>query len=197
MSHLTEFNFAGARGVILHPGGTVRDRIAARCAAVGISVELRWPTLGAEDDAADFLIVDMDMGCDEQLRWAPGAAPMPIIGLIGSESPGRLDWALRNRFDAFLPLTATGSIFSALVIAHAKFRERCAMSEQNAETARRASLRLPLIRAVLAIMEREGVGEKQALKRLRAFAMVEQLPLEDAAQVLIEQEFRDVREERN
>jgi AmiR/NasT family two-component response regulator len=106
---------------------------------------------------------------------------LPTIALIGSESPGRLAWALDHRIDAFLPLTAISNIYSTLVISRALFERKVEQRRRDAETARRASQRLDVIRAVLTIMEENGLKEAAALKQLRAFSMVERMSLEDAA----------------
>lgn len=42
-------------------------------------------------------------------------------------------------------------------------------------------MRLEVVRAVTAIMREEDLDEARALKKLRAFAMIERLTLEDAA----------------
>jgi AmiR/NasT family two-component response regulator len=180
-----EVNFAGWRALILHPMEQVQARIGARLAALGIAAEGRWPGLGAPDPGADLLLVDLDSGHDDQLPWSPGQAPMPLIALIGSESPGRLSWAIAHRADAYLPLAAPTTLYSAVVLAAASHASRAARAAQDAETARRASLRLSIVRAVNAIVAQEGIDDETALKRLRAYAMARRLPLEDAAAALL------------
>ena len=61
-----------------------------------------WPELPVEALAADFVFFDADLGFDEQFPWKPGAAPMPLVALIGSEAPGRIEWALSHNADAQL-----------------------------------------------------------------------------------------------
>ena len=51
----------------------------------------------------------------------------------------------------------------------------------DAETARRSGLRHVLLRAVMNIMERDGVDDLAALKTLRGRAMRARVSLEDAA----------------
>ncbi|KUF10783.1 hypothetical protein [Pseudoponticoccus marisrubri] len=179
------YSFAGQQARILHPSAELRDRVAMRLSSYGIRAEGRWPALEPEDAAADLLVIDIDRGEDGQMPWPSGEAPMPVTGLIGSETPGRLQWALRQQVDAFLPVGATANLFSALVIASARFAERAERRRAAAEADRRNGLRLEVIRAVIAIMRSEDIDEAAALKRLRAFAMVEQLPLEDAATRLL------------
>ncbi len=182
MSRHLVHHFPGQRAVVLHRSRDVCTRLAGRLDALGLRVEARLEALEPADATADFLILDVDQAHDAQFPWPQGQAPMPAIGLVGSESPGRLAWALERGIDAFLPLTAAANLYSALVIAHARFQEKLETRRREAETARRAGQRLDLIRAVLALMDERGVDEAVALKQLRAFAMVERIPLEDAAE---------------
>jgi AmiR/NasT family two-component response regulator len=165
------FNFSGWRAGVLCRSADAAERVGRRLALLGIAAERRWPELAEADCALDLLLVDVDQGHDEQLPWAPGSAPMATIALIGSESPGRLAWALRQRFDAHLPLAGLAGLYPALVFAAAGLERRRAEAAQAAEAARRGAMRLEVIRAVLAIRARDGVDEATALKRLRAFAM--------------------------
>lgn len=175
------YHFAGTRAVILHHSADVRRRVEKRLDVLGVRALGRWSHLEEEDTSADFLIVDIDQAHDAQFPWPRGQAPMPTVALIGSESPGRLGWAIDSRMDAFLPLAAIGNLYSALVVGQAVFERRLAEGRRAAEAARRAGRRLEVIRAVLSLMDEEGVSDETALKRLRAFAMVERIPLEDAA----------------
>jgi len=175
------YSFVGQQARVLHPSADMRAALMRRLASLGVQAEERWPALEPGDADAHMLICDIDRGESGQFPWQPGSAPMPVVGLVGSETPGRLQWAIDQGVDAFLPVGATANLFSTLVIAFARHAERGAQRQVQAETARRNGLRLPLIRAVNAIMQAEDVDDAGALKRLRAFAMAERLPLEDAA----------------
>ncbi len=183
MSKTADTHFAECRAGILHPAPSVAEQLTRRLTALGIESEMCWPVL--EAPRFDLLFVDIDMGHDEQLPWARGAAPIPVIGLIGSESPSRLSWALEQNIDAFLPQGALASVYSALVIASARHHERQSLVRNAAEIARRGALRLEVIQAVQAIMQQDGLEASRALKKLRALAMVERVPLEDAALMLL------------
>lgn len=185
MTSAPEFNFTGRRAALLHPSETVRAELRDRLGALGVEASGHWPEWSAPEEPTDFLFVDVDMGHDGLMPWPAGTAPIPTVGLIRSESPGRLGWALEHRFDAFLPQAGLGLVFSSLVIASANCALRRRHAAREAEVARRAGQRHVLVRAVLTIMQRDGVDELAALKRLRAFAMVERVALEDAAALLL------------
>lgn len=178
-------NFAGRTAIVLHRSEEIGESIRQRCDRLGVRAVICTgdldPTLAA---TADMVILDIDRADDGMLPWERGQAPLPVIGLIGSESPGRLGWALAQQVDAYLPLSALGNLFSALVIGHEVFARKADIRAREAEVARRSSGRLDVIRAVLALMEQTG-DEAVALKQLRAMAMVEQLSLEDAAKLLL------------
>ena len=180
-------SFNGTRAVVLHRSEDVFARLAERLSVLGVAATRRWPALEPGDAEADFLLVDVDQAHDEQFPWEKGHAPMPAVALIGSESPGRLAWALECRMHAFLPLAALANLYSALVIATATFERQREETRREAETARRAGLRLEVIRAVLALMAAEGIDEAAALKQLRALAMVERVALEDAAVLYLDE----------
>ncbi|TDL78105.1 transcriptional antiterminator [Palleronia sediminis] len=187
MSQAVMHNFTGRRAIVLHHADEPLRRISERCARLGVAAVPRRDTVGpACMEGIDMVILDIDTGHDAQLPWAAGQAPVPVVGLIGSESPGRLAWALGQQVDAFLPLSAIGTLFSALVIAHDRFAAREAQRAREAELAAQRSGRLDVIRAVLALME-GGRDEALALKQLRAFAMVERIPIEDAARRVLAQ----------
>lgn len=174
-----DFHFSGRRAVILHPAETVREQLSLRLSALGVEAAPQWPEL--EPEGMDFLFLDIDTGHDDQLPWPAGAAPVPFIGLIGSHSPGRLGWAVSRNINSFLPQSALSDVYAVLVLASARFRERQRRIEADAEIARRTGMRLEVVRAVTAIMREEDLDEARALKKLRAFAMIERLTLEDAA----------------
>ncbi len=174
-------SFIGRRAVVLHPSRDIRAHVMRRLGTLGLEAAERWPDLSPEDSGAHVVLVDLDRAHDAQLPWQPGHAPMPAIGLVGSESPGRLAWAVRQGLDAFLPISALSNLFSALVFAHAAHERRLQDAAREAEAIRRAGLRAELVEAVVAIMAERGVDHHLALKQLRAFAMVERVALEDAA----------------
>ena len=88
-------NLGGAKAVILHRSHAVVQSLERQLRAIGLDVSQAWPELGPEGLGADFIFFDADMGHDDQFPWAMGASPMPMIALIGSEAPGRIEWALR------------------------------------------------------------------------------------------------------
>ncbi|MGS4946409.1 ANTAR domain-containing response regulator [Meridianimarinicoccus sp. RP-17] len=178
-------NFRGNTAIVLVRSPEIGARIKDRCDRLGVKSHVRSTDLDSDTAAiADILVIDIDTADDAMLPWPRGAAPVPVIGLIGSESPGRLAWALAQEIDAFLPVAGLGNLFSAMVIAHEIFARKADRAARDAEQARRRGGRLDVIRAVLSLMQ-DGRDEALALKQLRAMAMVEQISLEEAAVKLL------------
>jgi AmiR/NasT family two-component response regulator len=110
---------------------------------------------------------------------------MPLIALIGTEAPGRVEWALRQRADAHLvkPVGNAG-IYSALLIARQKFEERKALYREIDSLRGQVAERRTVVQAVLRLTER-GQTEAEAFALLRRLAMDGQTTLEAAAARLL------------
>ena len=171
--------------MVLHRAHADGAAVLRQLAAIGLSAEAAWPDLPADAMLADFLFFDADMACDEQMPWTPGEAPMPLIALIGTEAPGRVEWALRQRADAHLvkPVGNAG-IYSALLIARQKFEERKALYREIESLRGRVAERRTVVQAVLRLTER-GQTEAEAFALLRRLAMDGQTTLETAAARLL------------
>ncbi|RVC13901.1 transcriptional antiterminator, partial [Mesorhizobium sp. M7A.F.Ca.AU.002.02.1.1] len=111
-------NLGGARAFILHRPHPTVQAITRQLSAIGLITLDCWPELPPETLAADFVFFDADLGFDEQFPWKPGEAPMPLVALIGSEAPGRIEWALSHKADAqLLKPVGNAGVYSALLIA--------------------------------------------------------------------------------
>ena len=143
----------------------------ASSAAIGLSAELAWPDLPADAALAEFVFFDADMACDDQMPWTIGEAPMPLIAMIGTEAPGRVEWALRQRADAHIvkPVGNAG-IYSALLIARQKFDERQSLYREIRALRAQVSERRIVVQAVVRLTER-GQTEAEAFALLRRLAM--------------------------
>lgn len=178
-------HLGGARALVLHRTHSDSAAVLRQLAAIGLAAEIAWPDLPADTALADFVFFDADMCCDEQMPWAPGEAPMPLIALIGTEAPGRVEWALRQRADAHLvkPIGNAG-IYSALLIARQKFEERQALYREITDLRLQLSERRQVVQAVLKLTER-GMSEAQAFAHLRRLAMDRRTTMEAAAAELL------------
>jgi response regulator NasT len=171
----------GARAVILHRPHATVQALLRQLNAIGLEVTQAWPEAGAEALGADYLFFDADMGHAGVFPWPAGQPPMPLIALIGSEAPGRIEWSLRAGAHAQLlkPVGDNGA-YSALLIARDAFDAQKALSAEIADLRRRLDGRQAVVRAVT-LLATLGKTEEQAYAQLRQMAMAWRISFEDAA----------------
>ncbi|WPZ31576.1 ANTAR domain-containing protein (plasmid) [Sulfitobacter sp. OXR-159] len=179
-------NLDQACALVVHP---VPDHAAAllrQLKAIGLRVIHAWPDLPAWAITADFVFYDTDMGYDAQFPWEPGQAPMPMIALVGSEAPGRIEWAARMGADALLlkPVGSSGA-FSALLMAHHSFELRQSLNAEIKQLRHRVSARQTVVQAV-ALLSAHGKSQDAAYDQLRQMAMAWRINVEDAALRIVE-----------
>jgi AmiR/NasT family two-component response regulator len=174
-------NLGGARAMIIHRPHDTVQALTRQLVAIGLAVTQVWPDPAADILGMDFVFFDADMGHDSQFPWAAGRSPMPMIALIGSEAPGRIEWALSAGAHAqLLKPVGDGGAYSALLIARASFDSERALSTEIADLRRRLDERRTVVRAVAHLM-RQGATEDAAYARLRRMAMDWRVTFEDAA----------------
>lgn len=175
-------NLGGATAVILHRPHPTVQALDRQLRAIGLQVSEAWPELGPQALGADFVFFDADMGHDEQFPWAPGQSPMPMVALIGSEAPGRIEWALRAGAHAQLlkPVGDNGA-YSALLIARDAFDAQRALTVEISDLRRRLDERLTVVRAVTLLVAHGARDDASAYGQLRQMAMAWRVSFEDAA----------------
>lgn len=177
-------DLAGATAAIVHrPHGTV-TALERQLRAIGLSVTTHWPELPASF-AADFLFFDVDTGFDAQFPWQPGHSPMPMIALIGSEAPGRIEWSLSHGADAqLLKPVGDHGVYSALLIARAAYAARHGFAAEIAGLQSRLAARETVVRAVMALVA-QGMSDEAAFASLRRMATDRRESFEAAAARII------------
>ena len=178
-------NLGGALAFILHRPHTTVNSLSRQLVAIGLEVRECWAELPPDALAADFVFFDVDLGFDEQFPWSPGDAPMPMIALIGSEAPGRIEWALSQKADAQLlkPVGAAG-VYIALLIARQSFLARRRMADEIVALEIRLAERQTVARAVAALSA-QGIDDGRAYAQLRSLAMSWQVSVELAARRIV------------
>lgn len=174
-------NLGGAQAVILHRPHPTVQALTRQLTAIGLQVTQAWPELGPEALAADYIFFDADMGHDGMFPWEPGQPPIPMIALIGSEAPGRIEWSLKAGSHAQLlkPVGDNGA-YSALLIARDAFDAQKALSAEIVDLRRRLEDRQTVVRAVTLLAAR-GKSDADAYAQLRQMAMAWRISFEDAA----------------
>jgi AmiR/NasT family two-component response regulator len=189
-------NLGGAKAFVLHRPHATVNAILRQLSAIGLDGTECWPELPAAALAADFVFFDADFGFDEQFPWPSREAPMPLIALIGSEAPGRIEWALSQNADAqLLKPVGNAGVYSALLIARQSFESRRRLSSEIAALRQRVGERQTIVRAVAALSR--GADEGRAYAQLRSLAMSWQISIEEAARRVVAMTGEDDRDDRS
>lgn len=174
-------DLGGAHAIILHRPHPSVAALSRQLLAIGLRVSTQWPVLQADALAADFVFFDADMGFDEQFPWQKAQPPMPLIALIGSEAPGRVEWALSTSATAqILKPVGDSGVYSALLIARNAFEARRTLATEVETLRQKLGERQTVVRAVVILMEQTG-SEAAAYNALRSEAMDARISLEEAA----------------
>ncbi|HZV04876.1 MAG TPA: ANTAR domain-containing protein [Gemmataceae bacterium] len=172
-------NFRGLRVLILHPHDHNCNAIVEQLGRLGASANICWPAERVLADAADIVFFDVDRGFEGMFGWPTGKAPVPLIAILGSEAPGRIEWMLAQAPSAYLakPIGSTG-VFSALAIATHNFASHSAREAAYQRLEERLQMRGVLLRATIELMRRHNIDEETALSMLRAESMRRRATLE-------------------
>ncbi len=165
-------NFSGREALILHRPDRNRDALEAQLRRIGLRVSALPPTEHPAKVAADVVFFDADSGHSRLFPWPKGDPPVPLVAILGSEAPGRLEWALAQSATAFMmkPIGSNGA-FNALVVATRLYEHIHALRASARELSARVRARPVVVRAVLEVMRQQAVDDAEALDRLRRAAM--------------------------
>jgi AmiR/NasT family two-component response regulator len=124
------------------------------------------------DQTVDVVLMDADtisIKSDQATAWKGN---VPIIALIGTETPSRLKWLLDLRPASFLikPLRSAG-LYTALVVAFDSAQRRVDDAAHIEKLEDRIRSRRVVFAAVLQIMRAHGISETDAFTLIRQTAM--------------------------
>lgn len=181
-------NFRGARALIVASGGGGIDTLESVLAKLGLVPQrTAVPEAGHHFDMAslpesgDLLFIDGDL--DAVLPFDPGAGwlpPVPVIGLVGVEAPGRLKALMNQGATAFLrkPVYA-GAVYTTLFLGVNQYLQRKEMAAELSEQQGRRRRRRAVIKAIVAVMAEHKVNDDEAYAILRRDSMRTRQSLED------------------
>jgi AmiR/NasT family two-component response regulator len=189
-------NLGGAKAFVLHRPHATVNAVLRQLSAIGLEAHACWPELPVAALAADFVFFDVDLGFDEQFPWVAGEAPMPLVALIGSEAPGRIEWALSHNADAqLIKPVGTAGVYSALLIARKSFEVRRQLSGEIAALRQRVAERQTIVRAVAALSK--DADDARAYAQLRSLAMSWHISIEEAARRIVAMTSGETEDERS
>lgn len=184
-------NFRGMHALILHRPDRNTTALETQLRKLGVQVEVQWPAKGPAEVDADVVFFDTDRGFDALLPWPQGEAPIPLVAIVGTEAPGRLEWMLAQNPTGFIqkPIGSSGA-FQALVVAFHLHAERRDWQQRLQTQTDRLKARPLVVRAVLLLMRGHAVNDDEAFRMLRTHAMRQQISLEEAAHAVVSGEPR-------
>ena len=166
-------NFRNLKVGVRHRDDHDRSMLVRQLARLGAEVVFQEE---APDAAAlrsvEALFFDGDAGPPVG-RTSKAAWPdIPLVALIGSEAPSRLEWVLAQEVSAYLlkPVRPTG-VLTALAVACREFERRRGLSNEIARLEEKLRCRRFVFSAQLALMRAHDLGEAEAFARLRRLAM--------------------------
>jgi len=136
--------------------------------------------------AIDVIVLDAD-GISIKSDVTPALkANVPVIALIGTETPSRLKWLLELRPASFLikPLRSAG-LYTALVVAFDCAQRRSEEAAHIEKLEGRIRSRRVVFAAVLRLMRRHALSEEDAFNLIRQTAMRHRTTIEQLSAEII------------
>ena len=177
-------NFRGCHALIVHPADQNRLVLETTLIKLGLSVAVLDPQGCDVPGIVDVAFIDVDDAA--HLPWPE--AEVPLVAMIGHESPSRLQRAFEFRPSAFLlkPVRPSG-VYTAIFFAingHARDRQ-IARTVASLEARHRA--RRIVTKAMLLVMQHHGVDDDEAYRRLRKESMRLRITVEDLSGRILDQ----------
>ncbi len=179
-------SFSGLSAALLHRSEWGIEPLLPQLELLGLRTTRLWEPLDLAAHPVDLVLVDADQGWDGLLPWKAGAAPVPVVALLGSEAPGRIAWAMEQGAGALItkPVVAS-AVYPALVMAAAVHAERRAVRERIGLLEERLRLRPVVHGAVRAVMAAQRLDEDAAYGVLRDTAMRRRMAIEHVAAAIL------------
>lgn len=181
-------NFRGLQALLLLPNDQNLVILQSALQRLGLSAQSLDPsdTKAIEDDGElkiDIVFADADAWTTPSLPAA--MASYPVVALIGHETPTRLLRSQDMAADTFLlkPLKAQG-VFTAIFFAVSQHRKQCCLESRISELNTKQTARRHVIKAILLIMDRFGLDEEEAYRRLRRESMSRRMSIEELSRAI-------------
>jgi response regulator NasT len=179
-------NFRGCHAVIAHPADQNRLVLETTLIKLGLAVAVLDPQGENVPGTIDVAFIDVDESGGAHLPWGEGE--VPLVAMIGHESPSRLQRAFELQPSAFLlkPVRPSG-VYTAIFFAiNGHARDRQVARTMASLEARHRSRRI-VTKAVLLVMQRHGVDDDEAYRQLRKESMRLRITVEDLSSRLLDQ----------
>jgi AmiR/NasT family two-component response regulator len=183
-------NFRGCSALLVMPEDRNTQSLKITLGKLGITPHAFDPQGQALDlkssmAAADVAFIDTDM-LDAQFVPVIAGAALPVVAVIGIESPSRLQRAFDIEPSSVLmkPVRSNG-VYTSLYFAFNERQRRQQLLGKLATIQERQGARRVVVKAILHLMQNFGFNDEEAYRHLRKESMSKRLPVEElAAQIL-------------
>ena len=179
-------NFSHLHAAVLQTPDRNRAVIVETLGKLGLAVSAIDP--GDTEDceallaSADVIFVDADIPDVPALQVGVEVTPVPLVAIIGLETPSRLQRAFDLGPSAVLyKPTRSSGIYSALFFAINEHRRRSAALQRLRDMEGRRGARRFVHKALLQLMQEQGLDDEQAYAMLRKESMRQRLTVEELA----------------
>ena len=173
MTRQSPFSVRGRNALVIMRDEREISIVRRQLNRLGMSVAEADPEQGLDSKVlADVIVLDAD-GMPIKSDVAPALKTnVPVIALIGTETPSRLKWLLDLRPASFLikPLRSAG-LYTALVVAFHYAQRRSEEAAYVEKLEDRIRARRVIFAAVLQVMRVHGLSEEDAFTLIRQTAM--------------------------
>jgi AmiR/NasT family two-component response regulator len=181
MTHRLLQNFKGGRALVVTARCGREATLETTLAKLGVSTEYPDIVSGrAQIDAGslqverDILFIDGDLEDAVAIEVNPASRlpPVPVIGLVGVEAPSRLKALVNLGATSFLRKPVHGgAVYTSLFMGINQFLLRSDMYARLQDLELRRRGRRSVIRAIILVMQRNGLDEDGAYSQLRRESM--------------------------
>lgn len=187
-------SFRGQTALVLHEPDRDQRTLVAQLGRLGLLIEQRCPMSHHEWPRADICFFDADRCRDHTFPWTKGEPRLPLIAIIGSETPERIQWTLSHGTSAFLvkPIRSAGT-YLALVTALQSFAQRKALLGEMRELQERVRARRVVFKALLKLMINSNLTDDEAFEALRSESMRCHVSMEELCLTFLREEFSSYR----
>ncbi len=179
MTRASPFSVRGRRALAITRDERDLSVLGRQLDRLGMTMTARDPDQKPPDGVFDVIILDADV-IPAGMAWsAVGAAGIPVIVLVGTETPSRLKDLLELEPSGLLvkPLRSAG-LYSTLVLAFDQARKRLETQRRLERLEDRVRARRVVLAAVLRVMSRRALSEPEAFAWIRRAAMERRTTIE-------------------
>jgi AmiR/NasT family two-component response regulator len=186
MTRPSPFSVRGRRALLVMRDEREIAMLRRQLNRLGMTISERDPAEPPPHQNADVIVVDADsipIKSDLATAWKVG---VPVIALIGTETPSRLKWLLDLQPATFLikPLRSAG-LYTALVVAFDSAQRKIDEAAHVERLEDRIRSRRVVFAAVLQIMRAHDLSEADAFTLIRQTAMRHRTTIEQLSAEII------------